>query len=195
MSPEERTIRHTSNVQVFGRLKQGVSADQAEAELTSMARRQELEVPQYKEWASTVLPLDEQMVSEVRQALLLLLVAAGLVLLIACANVGNLLFARSAARQQEISMRIALGARRSRLVRQLLTESLVLAIGGSILGVAFAYSVVQALTGHRAADRARTQPRRFRDRWLGADCSALRSQSAPRLSSAWDRPCGFLPPR
>jgi ABC-type antimicrobial peptide transport system permease subunit len=147
MNPEERTVRDTSNIQVFGRLKRSSSAKQAEAELTSMARRQEGQIPQYNEWTSTIIPLDEQMVSDVRQALLLLLVAAGLVLLIACANVGNLLFARSAARHQEISMRIALGARRSRLVRQLLTESLVLAIGGSILGVALAYSVVQALRG------------------------------------------------
>jgi predicted permease len=148
MSPEERTVRHTSNVQVFGRLKQADSAGQVEAELTNMARRQEREVPQYKDWASAVIPLGEQMVSDdVRQALLLLLVAAGLVLLIACANVGNLLFARSAARQQEISLRIALGARRSRLVRQLLTESLVLATGGSLLGIALAYSAVQALGG------------------------------------------------
>jgi putative ABC transport system permease protein len=147
MSPEERTVRHTSNVQVFGRLKQGVPPDQVEAELTSIARRQEREAPQYKEWASAVIPLDEQMVSDVRQPLLLLLVAAGLVLLIACANVGNLLVARSAARQQEISMRVALGARRSRLVRQLLTESLILATAGNILGVALAYAVVQALRG------------------------------------------------
>jgi putative ABC transport system permease protein len=147
MSPEERTVRHTSNVQVFGRLKHNSSTNQAEAELTSMARRQEGELPQYKEWASTIIPLDEQMVSDVSQALLLLLVAAGLVLLIACANVGNLLFARSTARNQEISMRIALGARRSRLVRQLLTESLVLSTAGSLLGVALAWSVVQALRG------------------------------------------------
>lgn len=148
MTPEERTVRHTSNVQVFGRLRQGASARDAAAELTNMARRQERDVSQYKDWASLVIPLGEQMVSDdVRQALLLLLVAAGLVLLIACANVGNLLLARSAARAQEISMRIALGARRSRLVRQLLTESLVLATAGGVLGMGLAYSVVLALQG------------------------------------------------
>ncbi|MCC7010501.1 MAG: ABC transporter permease [Acidobacteria bacterium] len=147
MNPEERTVRHTSNVQVFGRLGPRVSATQAEAELTSMARAQEGHVPQYTDWKFTVIPLKEQMVSDVRQALMLLLVAAGLVLLIACANVGNLLVARAAARQQEVAMRIALGARRSRLVRQFLTESLVLATAGSFLGLAIAHAVVKALRG------------------------------------------------
>jgi putative ABC transport system permease protein len=148
MSPDERAVRHTSNVQVFGRLEPNSSPRQVEAEFTSMAQRQASEIPQYKDWAAVVVPLVEQMVPDtVRQALLVLLAAVGVVLLIACVNVGNLLLARSASRQQEVTLRIALGAKRSRIIQQLLTENLVLAGLGSVLGVALAFSVIQVLRG------------------------------------------------
>src|SRR5262249_47167081 len=129
-----------------GRLKQGVIAKQAQAEMETIAGRVR---EQYKDtgvlMGMSVVPLREHFVGKIETALVLLLGAVGFVLLIACANVANLLLARSAARKKEIAIRAALGASRLRLIRQLLTESLLLAIIGSALGLVLAYAEIRVL--------------------------------------------------
>jgi len=152
-TPMAFTPKETANdargahyISVVGRLKPGVTFRQAKAELEVIANQLAVQYPDpQKGWGIFMMPIQDYMVRDVKPVLYTLLGAVGCVLLIACANLANLLLARATARHREISIRAALGAGRGRLIRQLLTESVVLAVCGGIAGVILARWGLDAL--------------------------------------------------
>jgi predicted permease len=141
LAPDEgtRNARGAFWLPVIGRLKPGISVEQAQTEMTGIATRLEQTYQSNQGFGINLVPLHRQLVGDIQRSLVVLLASVGFVLLIACANLGNLMLGRTAARRKELAIRTALGARRGRLVRQIVTEALVLAAIGSALGLLFAY--------------------------------------------------------
>jgi putative ABC transport system permease protein len=146
--------RDTRMMEVLGRLRSGVSVAQANADFSTIAGRLKSEYPKsYADnlgYAIKSTPLREELIHDARPTLLMLLAAAAFVLLIACANVANLMLARMSRRERELAVRTALGAGRSRLLRQLFTESFLIALVGGLLGLFFAYTSLHLLTDFAA---------------------------------------------
>jgi len=152
MTDLERAVRGEHHYLVIGRLRAGVDIQQAQAEMDTISRRLEQEYPaDDKGWGAVVKPLREELTGEVRTPLLVLLGAVALVLLIACANVANLVLARVVSRQKEIAVRSALGASRIRLLRQIVCETVVLSVVGGLLGLLIAHFGVQLIVAFLAS--------------------------------------------
>jgi putative ABC transport system permease protein len=153
---DESKVRGTGYWNVFGRLKPGVTIDEARAELDALSAQLAREYPQSnKNIVAQVVPLRDHLVGSLRDVLPVLVGAAGILLIVACANVANLLLARGVGRGREFAVRQALGAGRGRLVRQMLVESLLLAAAGGAAGLALARWSLDVIARLRPLDVAR----------------------------------------
>jgi predicted permease len=161
LGPEAANNRDHEDYNIIGKLKRGVTIEQARAEMDIITARLRHDHPDLYPpnggLTFGIVPLLEQVVGDTRRPLLVLFGAAGFVLLIACANVANLLLSRAVARQQEITLRSVLGAGRSRIVRQLLTESVALSVCGGMVGAALAALAMAAIRWLRPANVPRVQ--------------------------------------
>ena len=159
MTPELMKNRNSHGYYVVGRLKSGASIEGSQAEIDNIMARLEQQFPESnKGWGATVFPIVADTVRLYDTALWVMMAAVGFVLLIACANVANLMLARASGRQREIALRAALGASRWRIVRQLLTESVIVALIGGALGMLIGFWGIDALRAANPGDAARFAP-------------------------------------
>ena len=159
MTPELMKSRGSHGYYIIGRLKRGTPITSAQAEIDNIMARLEQQYPETNTgWGATAFPLVADMVRQYDTALWVMMGAVGFVLLIACANVANLMLARATGRQKEIALRTALGASRWRIIRQLLTESVIVALVGGALGVLIGYGGIDALRVANPGDAVKFVP-------------------------------------
>src|SRR5215510_10238077 len=182
--------RGLHNIQVVARLAAGVTQTQAQAEVSKIASRLASQYPEFNAgWGVTLVRYQDLVILNIRQALTILLAAVGVVLLIACANVANLLLARAAARSSEIAVRLALGASRGRLIRQMLTESMLISLIGGAIGLTVAVWLTQALIGLNSQGIPRAAEIGVDGRVLGfALLASVLSGALFGLIPAWQAP-------
>ena len=163
---KEKAVRGEHHFGVIGRLKPGIDLKQAQAEMNTISSHLEQQYPaDDKGWGAIVVPLREQLVGTVRPALLVLLGAVAFVLLIACANVANLMLAKTLGRRKEIAIRSALGASRARIVQQVLCETVLLALAGGVLGLLIAQWGVRLISAF-LANQLSLSPEINLDAWV-----------------------------
>ena len=184
---QERAVRGEHSMAAVARLKPGVTVQQAQAQLDGIAARLAEQYPADSAgWGAAVVPLREETVGDVRRPLLMLFGAVVFVLLIACANVANLMLARTVDRRKEIAIRTAFGARRTRIIRQVLSESLLVSVAGGALGLIVAQWGTELVVNYFGASMPRLADIKMDGAVLAfAFATALVSGTVAGVAPAW----------